>query len=346
MVNYIKYKGKFWKIVSSRNNKYYLVPKKNESKFKRKFRSYKNISKYGYSKNFRYVIRNQKKRNKLKGGAKVSDVSPSIRGTFVDEFNDNILPLTKNNQYITNDDQKWINDLGNPRDKVIANKALTQLNQINKLIGYFGGNSQNFKTLGAAVEYLKRNKDQVLQRVYEDNANIRSVGEGIGEWFKGLGNKIANLVGIVIGPEHEGDFSQSSLDRAGRALDEVINDLKTKALSSQQTLQQIYLKQGDRDEAKQIRDEEEAKAEKIRKEDREISTPKYQILRNLNPLGYGVSESRIAVDPENKQQVRDVRQNPVLKRIDPNYLPNSSTQASTTNPFQRREQNQTQSSWQ
>ena len=345
MVNYIKYKGKFWKIVSNRNGRYYLIPKTVNAKFKKRFRSYKNLSRYGYSKNFRGVIRNQTKRNKLKGGQ-----LPNIRETVVDDYNPKQVPFTEKDQYITKNDREWVNNLGNPRDKVIADKSLNQLNNINKLLKFFGGNTENFRTVSDAAEYLKRNKQQVLENMIANNAEVRSLGENLKEVFKGLGQKILNFIGVNINPK-EYDFTASNYEKQSKALDEIINDLKNKALTSQQTLQQIYLKQGDREEAKAIRDEEEAKQEKIRKEDRVLSTPKYQIVRNLNPLGFGVSESRINVDTENKEQVREVRQNPVLKRIDPNYLPRTSqnkvmapTPASTTNPFQRREQSQ--SSWQ
>lgn len=353
MVNHIKYKGKFWKIVSNRNGRYYLIPKKMESKFKKKFRSYKNIQKFGYSKNFRQVVRNQKKRNMLKGGAVEP---PNPRETFVFDYNKNVVPMQAKNQYVTKDDKKWIDQLGNPRDQKIANSALSELNSINGLLNYFGGDSQKFTTLGDAVQYLRSNKDQVLQRVFENPSKLRNFGQNLGNVLKGVGLKIANFVGIPFGPENEWDMSSESIEKAGRALDEIVNDLKSKAISNKQTLQQLYLKQGDREEAKSIRDEEEQKQNKIRKEDRMTSTPKYQIIRNLNPLGYGVSESRVNVDPENLQQVRDVRQNPVLKRIDPNYFGKSSRpppvtpKNSNVNPFQNREQIQdprkAQSSWQ
>ena len=129
MVNFIKYKGKFWKIVSNRNGRYYLIPKTSNSKFKKRFRSYKNLSKYGYSKNFRGVIRNQNKRNKLKGGK-----DPDVRNTYVSDYNSKTVPFTEKDQYITKNDREWVNNLGNPRDKVIADKALNQLNNINQLL--------------------------------------------------------------------------------------------------------------------------------------------------------------------------------------------------------------------
>ncbi len=357
MVNYIKYKGKFWKIVSNKNGRYYLVPKKVNSNYKKKFRTYKNIEKFGFSKNFRKVIKNRRKRNLLKGGAKddefpeepsrVRDPDALLSFRDLKTWNANKVPLQKENQYITKDDRKWINEIPNPRDREIANKSLNDLNKINNLMKIFGGNELSFSNLGEATEYLKNNKEQVLQYI-TDNAAGTSVGHTLLEGLKLFGNKLLSFIGINTGANRQSEFSEAAMANASKALDELISNLKTKSLTATQTLQQIYLKQGDREEAKQIREDEEKKQDQYRKEDRYTSTPKYQVIRNLNPLGYETGQSQRKVDPENLEQVRNVRQNPILKQLDPAYLPQS--QKGPMNQFQKKDSDnlnsKTQSSWQ
>jgi hypothetical protein len=339
MTNYIKYKNKFWKVVSNKNGRYYLVPKKGRNNYKN-FRSLKNLKKFGYSKKFRSVLRNQRKRNMLRGGAVPTE-------NFVFDYNDKKVPLQENNKFVTDDDQKWINELKSPRDKTVANKALKQLNDTNRLLRYFGGNEGSFETLDQAVAYLSSNKNQVLQRIFENGIKDKSFGGLLKETFSGIGNRLLNLVGVTTGPgssTSNSAFDPNTAEKASRALDELISNLKTKALNAQNTLQQLYLKQGDREEQQQIREDEDKKQEKIRKEERVFSTPKYQVVRNLNPLGFGVSQSRRAVDPQNQEQVREVRQNPVVRRIDPSYFSNGQNK----NIVQRREEQEqlrNQSSW-
>lgn len=339
MANYIKYKNKYWKVVSNKNGRYYLVPKKERASFKN-FRTLKNIKKFGYSKKFRTMVRNQVKRNKLRGGADVE--------RFVFDYNDKQVPLQQNNKFITDDDQKWVNELTNPRDKTIANKALKDLNETNRLLKYFGGNESSFRTLDDAVRYITSNKSQVLQRVFENGMKDKSFGGLLKEAGKGIGTRLLNLVGVSLGPDSSSAFDPNSTEKASRALDELVGNLKSKALNAHNTLQQLYLKQGDREEQQQIRQDEEKKQEKIRKEERVFNTPKYQVVRNLNPLGFGVSQSRREIDPQNQEQVREVRQNPVVRRVDPNYFSNNNVnRAPTKNIVQQREDQElrNQSGW-
>ena len=157
-----------------------------------------------------------------------------------------------------------------------------------------------------------------------------------------------NLVGVSLGPDSSSAFDPNSTEKASRALDELVGNLKSKALNAHNTLQQLYLKQGDREEQQQIRQDEEKKQEKIRKEERVFNTPKYQVVRNLNPLGFGVSQSRREIDPQNQEQVREVRQNPVVRRVDPNYFSNNNVnRAPTKNIVQQREDQElrNQSGW-
>ena len=104
----------------------------------------------------------------MRGGADVE--------RFVFDYNDKQVPLQQNNEFITDDDQKWVNELTNPRDKTIANKALKDLNETNRLLKYFGGNESSFRTLDDAVRYITSNKSQVLQRVFENGMKDKSFG--------------------------------------------------------------------------------------------------------------------------------------------------------------------------
>lgn len=292
--------------VKHRNKNKVLLKPLNVSKRReallRSYRSYRNYKKFG--------LRDKgamKKRLKMKGRGPVQTGG--------------------NKSYVTDNDRAWIKKL-NPYDKLIANKSIKVLDGISKLVGKFDPSLKN-EDMAEQVKKLSQLKSTIIQQAlgYEGQGFGGNVGNALKNTFKDIGLTLVGKGWLWESGQEKLESVTERKQRLSAALDDLLNQARNKGQEAMSQLNQLYLKQGDREEQKQIRDEEEKKQdeknEALRKREKLENLPEYQSIDEVNPLGYSSGRRYLKVDPENQSQVRAVRNNPMLREQDTSYISNN-----------------------
>lgn len=275
------------------------------------FRTYRNYTQFGVKDK-----RARKKRLAMKGRGPTESktIKPAEQKSFV-----------------TDNDSEWIKKL-NPYDKLIANKSLKTLGSFGKLIKQFDpdydGNLNSFIT---GVGKLQALKSKVVQGVlgYGEGADSSSKARlAAGRLFRDLGLTLSGMSWLFntghVNLETVAEYKQ----QITAALDDLLSQARVKGQEALGQLNQLYLKQGDREENEQIRNKEEKKQdeknEELRKKDREESLPDLQSIEEVNPLGYVSGHRYLKVDPKNEAQVKSIRNNNFLREQDKSYFDRNS----------------------
>lgn len=231
------------------------------------------------------------------------------------------------NSYVTGNDSAWIKKL-NPYDKVIANKSVKTLNAISKLVGKFEPNLKS-SDMADQVKALTKLKSRIVQEAMNYTGfNKESIGSALGNTFKDIGLTIVGKGWLWESGQEKLESVTEKKAKITAALDDLLNQARNKGQEALSQLNQLYLKQGDREEQQQIRDKEEKKmddkTEQLRKKDKEESLPDYQRVDEVNPLGFSSGKRYMKVDPNNLAQVKSVRNNPMLREQDKSYYKKNS----------------------
>lgn len=285
------------KIVSRKGKRVYMreMKPKLPSRFVRHFRSYSNLSRYGLSK-----AHYKTSRNKLK-----------LRGAG---------PMAKESGFVTQNDEEWVRKLSNPYDKKIANESLKTLKGLRSLVGIVDPDL-NGKPMDQLLKEFNSRKSEIIQEALGNRGHSgEQIRKRIERSFKDIG---LTLIGKGWLWDTGNDLFESTGEKKQQftaALDDLISQARIKSQTAFQTLQQLYLKQGDREEGEQIREDERKKQKEQHDKDREESLPGYQSVDEVNPLGFVTKRRTVRVDPNNSRQIQNVRQNPLIREFDRSYL--------------------------
>lgn len=306
------------KVKHKNKNKVLLKPvnvSKKRSALLKSFRTYRNYEQFGVKD--RGAI---KKRLKMKGRG-------MVKGTEKSKVTDKGGKSGGSKSYVTENDSVWIKKL-NPYDKLIANKSIKTLNGINKLIGQFDPNLQS-DDFASQVKNLTSLKSTIVQTVlgYKSGSYGANVNEALKNTFKDIGLTLAGKGWLWESGLEKNESVTERKQKIVAALDDVLNQARNKGQEALSQLNQLYLKQGDREEQQQIRDKEESKQdeknEKIRQKDKIESLPEYQTVEEVNPLGFVSGRRYMKVNPNNESQVRSARSNPFIREQDKSYYNNN-----------------------
>lgn len=302
------------KVKHKNKNKVLLKPvnvSKKRNALLKSFRTYKNYQKFGVKD--RSAV---KQRLKMRGRGESGQADKTVEGG----------KSGGQKNYVTDNDSVWIKKL-NPYDKLIANKSIKTLNGINKLIGQFDPDLQS-DDFASQVKNLTAIKSKIVQTVLGyTGRNPESVGEALKNTFKDIGLTLVGKGWLWESGQEKLESVTERKQKIVAALDDVLNQARNKGQEALSQLNQLYLKQGDREEQQQIRDKEEKKQdeknEKIREKDKIESLPEYQTVEEVNPLGFVSGRRYMRVNPNNESQVRSVRSNPFIREQDKSYYNNN-----------------------
>lgn len=297
MTMYVRYRGKMMKVVSRKGKRYYLKPikAKSSTRFGKHFRTYRNLKRYGVSKQT-LLKKNPNSRLKMRGRG----------GTPFDG-------KSQGNNYITQNDDKWISSLSNPYDKKIAKDSIKQLSALRRLYFIVEPDADDLSA-SDMIKLLTSLKGKIVQEA------LGGAGKRIGDVFKDIGLTLAGKGWLWESGQPGLESITERKAQLNAALDELIGQARVKAQNALQTLQQLYLKQGDREEQENIREEERERQDKIHEKDRRENLPDAQTVEELNPLGY-VTRRRKSdkFDLNDPSAVAYLRQHPVVREVDPSY---------------------------
>lgn len=273
-------------------------------KISRGFRTYANLKKFGW----RSGTVNTKNKLKMRGYG-----SSEVTGRG----------------FITDNDNSWISSL-NPYDKVIAKNSVKTLKALQKLLKTFNISYDSNEKVSDQIQKLKAAKEEIVQKLlgYDKYGSVnKSISNAFKNIMKDFGINVLGFFGF------QGVGGLSSLETSGEkkiaiqsALDDYLNQVRTKSQEAYSILQQLYLKQGDREEQREIRKKEEEKQLELRKQDKVDTLPTYQTVEEVNPLGYVARRRYLKVDPDNERQVKSARNNPFLREQDRSYFDKSRVQ--------------------
>lgn len=277
--------------------------KKRRENLLKSFRTYRNYERFGL-KNKKAM----KKRMHLKG-----------RGPTT---------TTGSKSFVTDNDNEWIRKL-NPYDKLIANKSVKTLNAINKLVGSYEPDLKN-SSLSDQIRNLTQLKSTLVQEVMGyTGKGAPAVKNALRNTFKDLGLTLVGKGWLWESGQEKLESTTEQKQKIVAAVDDLINQARNKGQEALSQLNQLYLKQGDREEQEQIRTKEEEKQDKkndaLREKDRLENIPKYQSVDEVNPLGFSSGKKYRSVDTSDPSQVRFVRNNPFTREQDKSYISKVST---------------------
>lgn len=272
------------------------VGEKLPSRFVRHFRSFGNLDRYGMRKSF---VRNSAQKLNLRGKGKPGNT----------QFG-----------FITRNDKEWIRKIENPNDRLLADQSLKTLTALKNFMKVFDPDIVS-KSPGDVLKTFNAKKSEIVQAALGNNSmDSGAKNARIQRSFKDLGLTIIGKGWLWDTGSTKFESTTERKTQLQTALEDLLSQTRMKAQSALADLKNLYMRQGDREEQKRIRDEEEGKAEKIRQKDREENLPSYQVVDSVNPLGYVTGRRNRNVDASDSQQVRRVRQNPEVRELDRSYF--------------------------
>lgn len=300
----VQYRGKLYKSVGRRGRRLYLkdVTHKYPRSYKTKFRSYANLKAFGVSKKSKLI--NSKNRLKLRGGAALPGASGSA------------------DAFVTNDDNEWVRKISNPYDRHIADQNLKVLRGLKKFFGLIDPTSSGKDLkISDMINELNTQKRAIVDAALDNIGNSSAqINQRLKNIFKDIGLTLIGKGWIWNAGYTKFESVPERKQQVQAALDEIISEMKTKAQGAVSSLQQLYLRQGDREEGEKLRIKDEERARQLREKEDASNVPKYAYTEYVNPLGYSGRREQRVVDVKNPDEVRRAKTEPTERRFDRGYL--------------------------